>query len=184
MAAKKLKQIATAVNQPARLDQQPAAGSETAAAPNLVALSAAVWEAVGRVAEKENRRDDIPDGFSGRVELSLAAKIQGQIYRQQFTADLTVGYGSQAATSSLPNVGAIVGHILARLNAATREAILRELPAAYAAAGGKLEVTAEIEAAAEGLLSKLRATKQIAKRGPVSCKYQPAAPSLSLVLAD
>lgn len=179
MAARKLKQIQPEVNQ----QQQPAGKAETSTAPNLVAISAAVWESIGKIAGKENRRDDIPDGFAGKVELYIAARIDnGPVYRQNFAGQISVGHASQRATSSLPNMGEVIGHILAQLNGATREAILRDLPAIYAANNGELPaVPKEIEEAAEGLLGKLRATKQIDVRGSVSVKYEPAAPALGLV---
>lgn len=167
MAQRKLKQVADAVN---------------AAPVNKLALAAAVWEAVGKIAGKESRRDDIPDGSAHKIELYLAAKIDGQIYRQGFTANLTVGHGSTRAASSLPNMGEVLGHVLAQLNGATREAVLAKLPEIYAANDGKLpEVPAEIAAAADGMLEKLRASKTQTVRGPVSVKYDPAAAPLSLV---
>jgi len=175
-AARKLKQPAAAVNQPAA----PAAPAKNV---NLVALSAAAWECTNYIGKKESRRDDVPDGFSAKdIEVSLAVKIEGQIYRQFFKADLTVGHGQDTATSSLPEMGAIIGHILAQLNQATREAVIRELPAIYAANDSDLpEVPKAIAEAAEGLLSKLRATKTVHRRGAVSAKYTPANPPLTLI---
>lgn len=179
MAARKLKQQTAEVN-------QPAAPAAPAGQPNLVALSAAVIETVKYISGKESRRDDVPDGFhSSGIELSIAAKINGQIYRQSYTADLSVGHKQTAATSSLPNMEMVVGHILAQLNAATREAVIRQLPEIYAANGGELpDVPAAIAEAADGLLSKLRATKSVERRGCVSAKYSPGRPSLALVGAD
>jgi hypothetical protein len=177
-AQRKLKQPAAAVNGPTI-----SAAAAPAAKPNLMALSAAVWETTKYVCGKECRRDDVPDGASyPGIELAITAKIAGQVYRQFFTADLTVGHGQDVAQSSLPNTGAIIGHILAQLNEKTREAVLRQLPAIYASNGGELpDVPAEIAEAADGLLSKLRATKSVHRRGAVSAKYSPAAPSLQLV---
>lgn len=188
MGARKLSQSVVTVN--AGMEASgieaigPAASGQdrSSAQPNLVALHAAIWAAVGKVAEKENRRDDLPDGFTGKVEMYIAAKIAGSVYRQGFTADLSVGHASTRASSSLPNTGAIVGHILALLNEKTREAVLRDLPAVYASNAGELpEVPEEISAAADGLLAKLRATKSQAVRGSVSCKYQQDQPALGIV---
>jgi hypothetical protein len=177
MPARKLKQAAAVVN-------QPAAPAAPAGQPNLVAAHAAIWESIGKLYGQEGRRDDLPDGFAGRIELSIAAKVEGvaQPFRQGFTVDLTAGYASQRASSTLPKVGLIVGHILGLLNAATREAVLRDLPAIYAANDGDLpDVPATVAEAAESLLAKLRASIPQKVRGSVSAKCTAGALPLSLV---
>lgn len=179
MAARKLKQVESQVNQ---TTATAGASSAPAGQANLVALSAAVWEAIGKISEKESRRDDIPDGFSGHIELSIAAKIQNQIYRQQFEADLTVGFAQETAASHTPGGDKrLLAFVLGKLNAATREAILRDIPDDYAASKELPAVDDGIMTAVDGMLSKLRANAKQQKRGAVSVKHKSAALPLALV---
>lgn len=179
MAQRKLKPQQVEVNQPS------AGGSnQPANRVGLVAANAAIWAGLGKLTEQEAKRDDLPDGFAGRIEYSIAARVDGcaQTYRQGFTVDLTAGHASQRASSSLPKMEKIVGHILSLLNHATREAVLRDLPAVYAENNSDLpDVPADAAEVAEKLLAKLRASKQIQVRGSVSAKCQAAAMPLGLV---
>jgi hypothetical protein len=173
MPARKLQQASQAVN------QQAPAGK----AANLVELSACVWAAVGKIAEKESRRDDIADGASHDLELLIAARIDGEhVYQRHFRAGLQVGHESRRASNQNPPLGQLIGAILCKLNQATREAVLRDLADEFAAAGGQFaEVDATTAAAVDGMLAKMRAAMpQATVRGSVSVKHQPAAVPLSI----
>jgi hypothetical protein len=125
----------------------------------------------------------MPDGYSARgVEVLIVAKIEGAIFREQYTADINVGHASVRASSVNPDMSQVLGLILSKLNEQTREAILRDLPAEFAANGCELpEVDAAIAEAASGMLKKMRASKSQDVRGSVSVKYQSAPAALSLV---
>lgn len=173
MAARKLKNLETAVNQPtfsqAAQPNQPPAG-QPAGQPNLVALSAAVWETVNRVSAEQSRRDDIPDGFAGHVDLSIAARIQGQVYRQNFSAEISVGHKSTRASSTGAPQEDVVAWILGHVNAVTRASILEKLPEVFASNGEQLPVSEKDSEDAAAMLKRLRAKKSQEVRGSVSVK--------------
>jgi hypothetical protein len=66
-----------------------------------------------------------------------------------------------------------VAAILAKLNQVTRNRVLRELPAEFAASGGMLPVDDDaLVTAAEEMLRKLRAEHEVVARGAVRCEYK------------
>ena len=149
-----------------------AAGSEDNNPQNLVALRAAAWATLCKIGEKESSRDDIPDGLSGKVELLIAARINGKVIQETFDATINVGHSSQRASSVNPQPAALLALVLSKLNTATREKILNELPADFVANGNAIpEVAKDLTDAADNLLSKLRASKPQTVRGNVSVKH-------------
>jgi hypothetical protein len=162
--------------------QQPPVNQTEAPAPNLVAHAAAVWAVMGKVSDEQSRRDDIPDGFTGHVDLSIAAQVNGgQVYRQLFSADISVGHKSQRASSTGAPQEDVVAWILGHVNAATRESILRNLPEVYAGNGEQLPVSQKDSEDAKEMLKRLRAKSTQVVRGSVSVKARAAQPPLSLV---
>ena len=137
----------------------------------------ALWAALSRVADKEANRDDLPAGSAYIVNLLVTGEIDGQPIEQALSAVLTVGHDSTRATSATPAVDRLIGSILAKLNTVTREAILRELPEQFEAAGCvPPEVPADVVEKTAGMLKRLRAKQSQAVRGSVSVKYRlPAA---------
>ncbi len=151
-------------------------------------VSAIAWHALLKTADKEAVRDDLEAGETHRIDLAVSGSIDGESFEQSISAILSVGHDSQRASSATPDVNCIVAAILAKLNTATREAILRDLPEQFAAAGCTLpDVPAGITEAATAMLVRLRAKKTTNVRGSVSCKYRLAdlaeanEPSLSIV---
>lgn len=175
--------IVTAPKAPANVSTAPAA-----ARAELVA-----WQALSYVAGKQADRDSLTAGAAHHVRLEISGAIDGQpLEPVAFEGRLTIGHDSTRASSAVPNQGQVLAWILGKLNAATREAILRDLPAEFAAHGGALpEVPCGLVAEAETLLAALRTSKQVTARGPVKCEYamvdaaaayaEPAAPTLSVV---
>ncbi len=149
-----------------------AAGTADNNPQDLVALRAAAYTTLAKIADKEISRDDIPDGFSGKVELLIAARINGKIIQEVFDSTISVGHASQRASTVTPQPAALLALVLSKLNTATREKILNELPADFVANGNAMpEPSPELTAEAEGLLAKLRANKPQTVRGNVSVKH-------------
>lgn len=154
---------------------------------NKVAMANVVLAAAGKIIEKELRRDEIADGSSHKVELMLVARVDGQHrYSQQFEADVSVGHSSERASGQNPNVAKLLAHVLAKLNAATREAILRDLPAEFAANGGEFGAVDEaMSAAADGMLKRMRASMpKSTVRGSISVKHAPPPAPLNLFIGE
>lgn len=137
------------------------------------AISAVAWHALLKVADKESVRDDLAPGSLHSIDMAVSGSIDGEDFEQHIAATMTVGHDSTRATSATPALAEVVGAILAKLNTATREAILRDLPEQFAAAGCQLpEVPSDIAEKAAAMLVRLRAKKSVDVRGPVSCKYR------------
>jgi hypothetical protein len=154
---------------------------------NKVALANVVFAATGKIIEKELRRDEIADGSSHKVELMLVARIDGQHrFMQQYVADVSVGHSAERACGQNPNVAKVLAYALSKLNAATREAIIRELPQDFADNGAEFPaVDAAIEAAADGMLKKMRAAMpKTTVRGSVSVKHEQPRQPLNLFIGD
>lgn len=134
------------------------------------AVAAAV---LAKMAGNEPWRDELAAGSAHTAELTVTGKVDNQpIEPVAIKSILTIGHDSQRASSSGPDTAELVGCILMKLNEATRNSILRELPAIYAEQGCELPVVPrEIAAATDAMLKSLRSKKQIDVRGSVSCKY-------------
>lgn len=154
-------------------------------APARAALENAAWQALSYVSSKQADRDALAPGAAHSIDLHVSGSVDGQpIDPIDIAGRLTVGHDSTRASSSTPNLPQVVAAILAKLNDATRAAILRDLPTEFAANGGSLpDVSVGAVAEAESLLAALKSSKQVNVRGQVRCEYSlsPASPAFGLV---
>lgn len=149
--------------------QGPAGRGETAPhLPDLEELTAAALMAAGKIADKESARDGLTDGHDYVFDLRVSGSIDSLPVDQTYCGILSVGSPTTRASSSTP-YKELLSYVLGKLNAATRESILRDLPEDYAA--GPLPCDPETEAAVETTLKRLRATTQTTVKGSVSCRY-------------
>jgi len=167
-AVKKVAQPKVESNQTATT--QPTGNTTPSVSPNLAAARAAVVAVVSKWADQNGNRDDIPDGYANQnIEVCVAARIEGQRFVNMFNSRISVGHVSTRASSSLPNMNKIIGAILKKLNAATRESVMREVVAEFAENNFDLpEVSGEIATDTENMLKQLRASKPQTVRGSVS----------------
>lgn len=150
---------------------------------NKVSLANVVFATAGKIIEKEMVRDEIVDGSNHKVELMIAARIDGQhVFSRQYEADFSVGHTSERASGQNPNVAKLLACVLSKLNTQTREALLRDLPQEFAANGGEFPpVDESISAAADGMLKQMRAAMPKTKvRGAISVKHNPPAHPLTV----
>jgi hypothetical protein len=123
------------------------------------ALSAVQWAALGVAARKPataSRGELAP----GEHRIDATVRVSGTI---------TVGHDSDTAATVTPSADVLLGLVLAKLNAVTRDSILRELPRDFAAAGAEYpSVPDEIIEATEGLTASLRRKVTQKRRGAVS----------------
>jgi len=134
--------------------------------------AAAIWAAVGAVAAKEGKRDDLIDGISSAV----CARITGTVDGLEFTpievqSVLTVGHESERASSSLPQQAHLLAIVFSKLNVATRKAAMRVITEEFAASGEYPEVAEAVEAEVEDFLSGLRQSKKQIVRGAVKVSH-------------
>jgi hypothetical protein len=157
---------------------QPTGNDQTAAGPSRAAIGAVAWHALSRIADKESCRDDLRAGGVHVINLAISGSVDGQPVRESVDAILTVGHDSERASSSLPAVGHLIAAILAKLNTATREAVLANLPTEFAQNGYQLPIVPDtLIAQATAMLVRLRATQTVPVRGSVACKYAKRAES-------
>ncbi len=150
----------------------PPAAAPAAGKPNLVGLRAAVFAALGKVAEDEGDRDELADGSAHRFSLTISGEIDGHGFGQSFAGALTVGHASQRASSTGPNQDHLLAYVLGKLNSATREKILRDTAAEFAAAGNELPTVDEAEiSAARDFRAGLRQKVSQQVRGSVRVEY-------------
>jgi hypothetical protein len=142
-----------------------AAGGHTL---NPVALAV-----LNKVGGKEAWRDELTDGSAHTCKLTISGTVDEQpIAPYEIKSTVTIGHDSTRGSSSLPPLPVVVGMILMKVNEVTRNAILRDLPTMFSLEGyEKLGVPRDIAAATDAMLKKIRATKQVDVRGPVSCNY-------------
>lgn len=133
----------------------------------------AVPAALGKVASKEMRRDQLRPGGEYAVDLRVTGAVNKAPVDLGLDAIVCVGHDSTRAASRTPQVGRLVAHMLGLLNGRTREKLLRELPELFARSGNQLpEPPAELVAAVDTLLGRLRAKVSQEVSGPVSCRYE------------
>lgn len=134
-------------------------------------ITAAAWHAIGKVAEKEGRRDDLKPG-SYPVELQLVGTVRKSTIETEISGELHVGTNSTQNKPSSPNLADVVPQLLARMSPAARRAVLAELPRLFKRAAKRPPVPDEVARDAETLLKRLRSTKKSRVRGAVTCNYE------------
>ncbi len=133
---------------------------------------AAMWATLQKIAGKELDRSLLAAGHNYDVDLTIAGTVDGQPVGRTTHSILSVGHDSKRASSVGPPAEALVGFILSKLNTATRQKLLAELPEAFARAGNRLPpVSVELEEVSRLLLGRLRAKVQQQVKAPISCKY-------------
>ena len=125
------------------------------------------------VAAKKPAADCRSDLGPGRYDIDAAVSLRGV---------LTVGEDTVTASSVTPQSDQLLALVLAKLNTATREKLLRELPQDFVDNGSEMPPTDEglVEAVRE-MLTKLRRRVTRPRRGSVSGSFDIAAvPSIVL----
>jgi hypothetical protein len=151
--------------------------------PRNLNLSAVTWQALSYVAGKESDRDALEAGAAHQVDLHVSGTVDGLPVQQAFSGRLTVGQDGTRNSAVVPNLAHLIAAVLGKLNDATRAAVLRDLPAEFAANGGSLpELSVGLVAQADSLIKALKSTRNSAVRGAVKCEYRlTSEPALAVV---
>ena len=97
-------------------------------------MNAVALAALSKATSSEPWRDELAEGTQHTCILQIAGKVNGRaIAPYEIKSTVTIGHDSMRNSSTGPNQGHLIATILSKLNDATRNAILRDLPAAYAA---------------------------------------------------
>lgn len=135
-------------------------------------IIAATWFGLEKIAGKEADRSSLAVGTHA-LQLSIDGRVMDQPISLAIDGTLAVAPNSTRADSSGPSKALLVGWILAKLNTATREKILRELPELWAEHKETLpDLDQDLVAATSQLLKRMRAKKRITISGAVSPQYR------------
>ncbi len=135
-------------------------------------LANIAWKTLEKVAAKEQNRDELSDGHSHRVDLEILGTVDGKPVFQKISSVLSVGHAITKSSSVNPQIVELVGYILGKLNQATRERILADIPADFADNDNRLpETDTDRTEEARQFLKALRRCVSVKSRGPVKCEY-------------
>lgn len=138
-------------------------------------LPAVAWHAVAKIAEKEMAKGELrnrfEEGASYAAEINVSAIVGGEVFEATADTVLTIGHDSERAASQTPNPAGLIAYLLGKMNEATRESVLRELPGQFTELGDYPAVSSDVEKATAEMLKKIRAAKRGPVRGQVKCQY-------------
>jgi hypothetical protein len=127
---------------------------------------AAVLGFIAKATGDEFNRDDSPDGSHHSIRVSVLAEIDGEaIISREYDGTTDTGHASVRASSVGAKAGEVLAYVASKMNAATREALYRELADVFAANGGTLPVTEESVKEADAALARLRQKTEQQVRG-------------------
>ena len=146
--------------------------TDTAALNDFFPLNHVVWAALEKIGSKEKKADMLAEGAKHDVQLKLAGTVDGQAFEQSIHSIVAIGHQQQRASSVNPQVPELIAYILSKLNTATRNRILTDIPAEF------LENDCQLPDAgpvlldeAKHLLQQLRRTKSVTARASIRCEY-------------
>jgi hypothetical protein len=135
-------------------------------------LASAYWMSLGKVAEKEAKRDDLVDGKAYPFEGKLLLSIDGESLVQKLSGKLTVGHASTKNASVTPKLPEVLALILLSIAPKKRAELLNAIAVNCESAGCLYpSPPAALVAEATEFLARLRTTKQETVRGPVKAEY-------------
>jgi len=136
------------------------------------AARAALFAALGQLADREGDRSQLAGGRQHEVSLAIKGAVDDQPLFTICRGQLAIGVDATRVSSSACSSAELVAHLLTFIPKTRRAAALTQLVEAYRLAGGKLPVEEELKAAAETALKKLRQEKTITVRGSVRYDYE------------
>ena len=130
-----------------------------------------VWAALEKIGHKHKNRSAIAPNSVHEVNLHLSGTVNGEPFEQDLYSIVSVGCDQQKATSATPDLPKLIAVILGKLNRATREKLLAEIPTEFAHNDGEMPNCSQaIVAQTDLMLKKLRSEKQIRVKGSVRCQ--------------
>ena len=150
----------------------PTSASSAIESLSTLELRNVVWAAIEKIGNKEKQGNPLPQGSTHHVSLQIHGEIDGQAFCQEVNSIINLGFAQTKSSSVNPQVPELIAYILSKLNRATRDRILTDIPEEFIAAGSKLpEPRPVLVDEAKQMLKKLRTSKKINARGAVRCEY-------------
>ena len=121
------------------------------------ARTAAAFAFLAKAIDAEFDRDNLPDGSAHSCRATIAVEVDNDtIVTREFDGNVAVGHASIRASSVGVKAPELLAYVASKMNAATREALYRELADTFTANGGKLPVSESAIEEADAALTKLR----------------------------
>ena len=124
-----------------------------------------------KIGQKEVDSKKLVESSTHRANLQVHGTIDGQPISESIDSVLSIGNSQTKSSSVNPQMPQMVAWILSKLNAATRNRILDDLPLEFVELGGMPEASKEQVNQAKDLLKELRQTKTVTAKGAVRCEY-------------
>lgn len=128
------------------------------------------WAAMEKIGKKELDPKALSQGTSHTVSLQIAGLIDEQPFTETIESIISVGHEQQKTSSVNPQVAELIAWILSKLNSATRDRILSDLPEEFAT-HGMPESSPSFVDDVNHMLLQLRQVKTVTARGPIRCEY-------------
>lgn len=135
-------------------------------------LGHVVWAALEKIGHKQMKPEELEQGSSHEVTMSIRGNVDGHPFEQQISSILSIGFEHTKSSSVNPQVPQLIALILSKLNRATRNRILSDIPAEFCENDNQLpETSLVLLDEVEHMLKRLRQSKTVQARGPVRCEY-------------
>lgn len=135
-------------------------------------LGHVVWAALEKIGHKQMKPSELEQGSSHEVSLHIRGNVDGQPFEQQINSILSIGFEQTKASSVNPQLPQLIALILSKLNRATRNRILSDIPTEFCDNENSLPETSPVLVdEVEHMLKRLRRSKTVQARGPVRCEY-------------
>lgn len=139
---------------------------------SLSSLGHVVWAALEKIGHKQMEPQELTQGSSHEVSLQIRGTVNGQPFEQTVNSILSVGFEQTKSSSVNPQVPQLIALILSKLNRATRNRILSDIPLEFGENENCLpEASPVLVDEVEHMLKRLRRSKTVQARGPVRCEY-------------
>jgi hypothetical protein len=129
-----------------------------------------VWAAMEKIGKKELDSNMLAEGTSHTVSMNIKGTIDEQPFCETIESLVSIGHQQQKSSSINPQVAELIAWILGKLNRATRDRILIDLPQEFAD-NGMPESSPSLIDEVEHMLMQLRQMKTVMARGPIRCEY-------------
>jgi hypothetical protein len=138
----------------------------------LSSLSHVVWAALEKIGHKQMQPKELEQGSSHEVSLHIQGNVDGEPFDQKISSILSVGFEQTKSSSVNPQVPQLIALILSKLNRATRNRILSDIPTEFCDNENQLpDISPVLVDEVEHMLKRLRRSKTVQARGPVRCEY-------------
>ena len=138
----------------------------------LSSLSHVVWAALEKIGHKQMQPQELEQGSSHEVSLHIHGNVDGQPFDQKINSILSVGFEQTKSSSVNPQVPELIALILSKLNRATRNRILSDLPTEFCENENQFaDISPVLLDEVQHMLKRMRRNKTVQARGPVRCEY-------------